>query len=69
MYNIATQQPDGTIADANWTNFGGKKVAPDAVDILDEMAAMPMGSKRDEFYAANEEAIMAAFSARAKSGK
>jgi ATP-dependent protease ClpP protease subunit len=47
----------------------GSAVTPDAVDILDEMAAMPMGPKRDEFYAANEEAIMAAFSARAKSGK
>ena len=47
----------------------GSAVTPDAVDILDEMASMPMGPKRDEFYAANEEAIMAAFSARAKSGK
>ena len=47
----------------------GSAVTPDAVDILDEMAAMPMGPKRDEFYAANEEAILAAFSARAKSGK
>ena len=46
----------------------GSAVAPDAVDILDEMAAMPMGPKRDEFFAANEPAIMAAYSVRAKSG-
>jgi ATP-dependent protease ClpP protease subunit len=38
-------------------------------DILGEMSAMPMGPKRDEFFAANEPAIMAAYSARAKSGR
>ena len=46
----------------------GSAASPDAVDILDEMAAMPMGPKRDEFFAANEPAIMAAYSVRAKSG-
>jgi ATP-dependent protease ClpP protease subunit len=46
----------------------GSVASPDAVDILDEMAAMPMGPKRDEFFAANEPAIMAAYSVRAKSG-